>query len=105
MTYAKVIIIGSLIISVVSISSAGYLWTRYQRANNTVLELDQKVANYHALLYTEMETCRTILGCFVKDQSFCATDAYPEKLTELGRKSEEFRTKIGDEVSIMPNVY
>ncbi len=92
----------SLIVAVTSVIGMFYIWNLYQQATNSVDNLNQKVANYHALLYSEMETCRTILGCYVDDPSFCATDAYTEKVVELGKKSEEYRARIGEEVTERP---
>lgn len=98
----KIIILGSVFITVSSLMALAFVWTKYQKATTQTSELTERVTNYKALLYSEMETCRTILGCYVDDPAFCATDAYTEKIVELGKKTEEYRAKLGDEVTVRP---
>lgn len=99
----KVITLVSAFVAMCSLVALAVSWWQLQYASKQTVELNEKIANYKGLLYSEMETCRTILGCYVDDPAFCATDAYTEKIVELGKKTEDYRAKIGEEVTVRPD--
>lgn len=99
----KVITLVSALVAICSIVALVASWRKFQHISKQTVELNERIANYKGLLYSEMETCRTILGCYVDDPAFCATDAYTEKIVELGRKTEDYRAKIGEEVTVRPD--